>query len=67
MTNPSSLTLEDVAAIQACRDERERLAAEAELISVKALAGKFGVSETTIRSVELNYYTYTGQVARRQS
>lgn len=42
------LTLEDVALIQALSAERERLEAEVERISPRAIANKFGVSIGTV-------------------
>jgi len=43
-----TLTLEDVALIQALSAERERLEAEVERISPRAIANKFGVSIGTV-------------------
>lgn len=60
MSHPGSkLTPEDVNLIRQAAAERERLKREADKLSNQALAGKFGVSPTTISCVINYWYNYT--------
>lgn len=58
MPTSTKLTVEDVELIRAAARERDRLKAEADLLSNENLAKKFNVSPTTISCVINYWYNY---------